>query len=315
MTTATVDLIEAENIPQVLRDRSAWVSWRPERRDERMVKPPYDPRTGRMASCSDRATWTTFEQALAAVEDGSYDGIGFQLAPPFVGVDLDGCRDPETGVIDSGARVIIDDLNSYTEVSPSGRGVHILVVGILPRGGRRTKGVELYDRDRYFTVTGQHVAGTPRTVEPRSAQLRALHVRLFGGQKPRALARRDDAVSPRVNPEASQMPHASASLADEELLATMKAANNGQRFERLWDGDWGGQYPSQSEADLALCSTLAFWTGRNAERMDQLFRQSGLFRTKWDKRRGSRTYGETTIATAIRRAYAVWTPPRVTTTG
>ena len=99
------------------------------------------------------------------------------------------------------------------------------------------------------------------------------------------------------------------SLADEELLARMGEANNGQRFERLWRGEWRGEYPSQSEADLALCSILAFWTGRDAERMDQLFRRSGLFRPKWDEHRGSRTYGETTIATAIKRTHGVWTPP------
>ncbi len=311
MTTTTSDQVRVENIPQVLRDCRGWVTWRAERQGGRTVKPPYDPRTGRMASCSNRATWASFEEALVALEEGSYDGIGFQLAPPFVGVDLDGCRDPATGVIDAEARTIIEKLKSYTEVSPSGRGVHILATGELPAGRRRTHGVELYDRDRYFTVTGRRlVTGTSLRVEPRSAELAALHRQLFGSQEPRVLPRRDDAVSPKVDPKASPKAHASASLLDEEVLAKMKAANNGDRFERLWDGEWRGEFPSQSEADLALCSILAFWTGRDAERMDQLFRQSGLYRPKWDEHRGGRTYGETTIATAIRRAYGVWTPPR-----
>ena len=299
MTTANIDVVEIENIPQVLRDRRAWVTWRAEGQGGRMVKPPYDPRTGRMASCSDPATWTSFEKALTAVEDGTYEGIGFQLGPPFVGIDLDACRDPETGVIDAVAIAIIDDLNSYTEVSPSGTGAHILAIGLLPPGRRRTKGVELYDRDRYFTITGQHVAGTPLTIEPRNPQLKALHGRLFG---PAAVESR------AVRPQASQKPHASAPLTDEALLAKMRAANNGRWFERMWEGDWHGDYPSQSEADLAMCANLAFWTGKDPERMDSLFRQSKLFRPKWDEHRGPRTYGETTIATARNATYGVWTP-------
>ena len=167
-----------------------------------------------------------------------------------------------------------------------------------------TQSVELYDRDRYFTITGRHVAGTPLTIEARNPQLSALHDRLFGSQQ------RPRAVEPRVaQPQASQKSHASVALTDEELLAKMRAAGNGSRFERLWDGDWRSDgHPSQSEADLALCSNLAFWTGKDAERMDSLFRQSGLFRPKWDEPRGPRTYGEATIATAMRHVHATWTP-------
>ena len=300
-----IDVVEIENIPQVLRGRRAWVTWRAEGQGDRNKKPPYDPRTGRLASCSDPATWASFAEALTAVEEGAYDGIGFQLGPPFVGIDLDGCRDAETGVIDAAAMAIIGDINSYTEVSPSGKGVHILAIGILPPGRRRTQGVELYDRDRYFTITGQHVPGTPLTIEERNPQLTALHKRLFGAEEP-----------PRkVEPRAAQLQaspsgeHASAPLTDEALLAKMRAANNGGWFERLWDGDWHGEYPSQSEADLAMCANLAFWTGRDPERMDSLFRQSGLFRPKWDEHRGPRTYGEATIATAMRRVRATWDPP------
>ena len=161
----------------------------------------------------------------------------------------------------------------------------------------------MYDRDRYFTVTGQHVAGTPLTVEDRSAELAALHLQTFGSQGSSAVPR-------TVEPQGSSTTHASASLADECLVARMKAANDGDRFKRLWRGEWEGEYLSQSEADLALCAKLAFWTGRDAERMDRLFRQSGLYRPKWDEQRGSRTYGEMTIATARWRTYGVWNPPQ-----
>ena len=137
MSIVVANTIRVETVPHALRERPSWVVWRLERQDERSVKPPYNPRTGQKASCSARATWGTFDEALGALEEG-FDGIGFQLTPPFVGVDLDGCRDPETGFIDGGAMAIIEQLDSYTEVSPSGRGVHILVSGELPPGRRRT---------------------------------------------------------------------------------------------------------------------------------------------------------------------------------
>ena len=305
MTVVATDAIRVENIPAELRARQAWVAYR----KEGPKKVPYNSRTGRRASCSDRATWGSYEEAIAAYQGGGYDGIGFQLtAPQFVGVDLDGCRDPETGFIDDGAQAIIEQLDSYTEVSLSGRGIHIFVTGALPPGRRRTQGAELYDRDRYLTVTGQHVAHTPLTVESRSAELAALHARLFGSLQP-------PVSPPAVESAGSTEPHASASLSDEDLLARMTSANNGQRFERLWRGEWHPDYPSQSEADLALCATLAFWTGRDAERIDSLFRQSGLHRPKWDEVHGGATYGEVTIARAIQSAYDIWRPAVTSVTG
>ncbi len=301
MVAVVTDAIRVENIPQELRDQPCWVVWRTEHQGGRMVKPPYDPSTGRKASCSDPSTWGSFDEARRALAEGHYDGIGIQLTPPFVGVDLDGCRDPESGFIDDGAMAIIEQLDSYTEVSPSGRGIHILTEGQLPPGGRRTRGVEIYDKDRYFTVTGQHLAGTPLAVEPRSAELAALHLQRFGTQQ--------SPVPPTpVASVTSTKSHASGSLSDEELTERITASSNGDRFERLWRGEWQDDYESQSHADLALCGTLAFWTARDAVRMDRLFRQSGLYRPKWDELRGSQTYGDTTIATARWKTYGVWNP-------
>ncbi len=298
MKTTTIDTIRIESIPLELRDQRSWVTWRLEHQGGRTMKPPFDPRTGHRASCSDPSTWGSFGETLAAYQGGGYDGIGFELSPPFVGVDLDQCRDPATGFIDDGARAIIQQLNSYAEVSPSGTGIHILVRGDLPPEGRRTKGVELYDGDRYFTVTGQHVESTPLTIEERSVELEALHAQLFGDQ-----------ATPIPLPETKGVravrPHASMSMSDRQLLARIEESNDGL-FERLWNGEWRGEYPSQSEADMALCGKLAFWTGGDAERMEVLFRRSGLYRPKWDRP----NYRSKTIETAIRKTYAVWNPPQ-----
>jgi primase-polymerase (primpol)-like protein len=151
-----------ENIPERLAERSQWVCWRLEERPDGddLTKVPYEARTGRRADPTDLMTWTTFEEAVAAYEssEGFYDGIGFVFcsADPLVGIDLDACRDPESGVIEPWAQAIIDRVREgYVEVSPSGTGVHVVVEGKVRDGGMRKGPVELYSRDRFFTVTGE----------------------------------------------------------------------------------------------------------------------------------------------------------------
>jgi primase-polymerase (primpol)-like protein len=133
-----------------------------EQRDGKPTKVPYAPRVdmGIRASSTDLMSWGTFSEALAAYEDGTgiYDGIGFVFssADPFVGIDLDDCRDPETGVVAPWAQDIIDKASEgYVEASPSGTGVHIIVEGVVRGGGMRRGPIEMYSRARFFTVTGQ----------------------------------------------------------------------------------------------------------------------------------------------------------------
>jgi hypothetical protein len=238
------------------------------------------------ASSTDPATWSAFETAQAAVADGKADGFGFVLGGGYAGVDLDACRDPETGVMTVEAQAFIDGLSSYTEISPSGSGVHILLRGGLLPGGRRQGHVEIYADGRYFTITGHHLEGTPTTIEERTAELAALHGRLFGHNGGKG----DHQSVPR--------PVASVATDDAALLERARGASNGTKFSALWAGDTTG-YSSSSEADLALSRLLAFWTHGDAGRIDRLVRASGLFRPKWDERRGTHTYGELTIEKAI----------------
>src|SRR5215217_7637988 len=103
--------------------------WRIEEPDGRPTKVPYSPFTGGKASTADPETWASYSEAVEAYREQGYDGIGFVFSKddPFCGVDLDGCLDPQTEEIESWAQEIIRELNSYTEVSPSGTGVHVLV--------------------------------------------------------------------------------------------------------------------------------------------------------------------------------------------
>ena len=271
-----------------MQQERRWVVWNVEARNGHPTKVPYQaeyPST--RASSTDPTTWSDIGTAHAAVEDGKADGFGFVLGDGYAGVDLDVCRDPETGVMTAEAQRIIHELSSYTEISPSGTGVHIVLRGHLPPGGRRQGHVEIYADGRYFTVTGRHVEGSPTTIEERTAQLLALHGRLFG---PNGDNCNDDRPIPR--------PVATVADDDDVLLERARGATNAAKFSALWAGETTA-YASPSEADLALCSLLAFWTDRVAARIDRLFRRSGLFREKWDERHGAQTYGERTIDKAI----------------
>jgi putative DNA primase/helicase len=154
--------------------------------------------------------------------------------------------------------------------------------------GGNKGGIEMYDSSRYFTMTGEHLDGTPMVIEDRSSELKKLHSFFFTASKK---DRRPHEISRPTHP---------VDASDEKILEKARQAVNGSRFERLWRGDWQDSYPSQSEADLALCNMLAYWSGGDAGRVDSLFRRSGLMRPKWDKRHfnNGSTYGEATVARA-----------------
>ena len=153
-------LIE-QNFPNELIALKAWCLWRYQWRNPLNGKPgkwtkvPYQP-CGAPGKSNDRRTWATFEEAKAAYRPGKYNGVGFYLFPPLVGVDFDKVRDPQTGIIEPWAQQIIADLNSYSEISPSGTGVHVWTTGQLSEEARNRAGrIEIYQRGRYFTVTGE----------------------------------------------------------------------------------------------------------------------------------------------------------------
>ena len=264
-----------KNIPPELACLTRWVVWKGD-------KVPYTPGAHRPASTTDPTTWRSLGQALASVRCGQADGIGFVFTDtPLAGIDLDHCL--RNGRLTSQAARIVAQLSSYTEISPSRTGLHVIVRGRLPPGARRKGDVEMYDTDRYFTVTG-HVWRNFRIIERRQAELERLHAHLFGRPGPRR--------RPRPSPLVAE--------SDQELLRKATSARNGGKFARLWEGDFS-DYDSHSEADLALCNFLAFWTGGDTARMDRLFRQSGLLRHKWDERHyaSGQTYGQGTIERAL----------------
>ena len=294
--------IHVEGLPAEIYHSDRCVLWSYEHRNGHS-KPTKVPRQigqpSVCASVTDSSTWGSFADGLMAHQNGHADGVGLILGHGIVGVDLDGCRDVSTGEITPSARSIIDQLDSFTEISVSGTGVHILVKGSgLPGTRRRKGGIEMYDSDRYFVLTGQHVDGTPTTIRDRHEALTRLHAEIFGVNGDH----RDDCVDVRDDID----------LDDTELLELARHAKNGAAFDALWRGDHS--YSSQSVADLALCNQLAFWTRRNPNQIDHLFRQSGLMRSKWDTRRGDSSYGAQTVRKAVADCHDIFNggvPPAI----
>lgn len=273
-----------------LKQRSQWVCWRLEERDGKTTKIPYDPSTGRRASSTDPATWGTYDQAVAGCKRYGCTGIGFVFseADPYVGVDLDHCRNAETGELEAWAQELIADLNSYAELSPSRTGVHIFVRGQQVGERNRAGQIEVYARGRYFTWTGHHLGGTPNVINENQPALDRLFARL---QPPKQEKKQPAPVQP-------------SALDDEALLELARSAANGAEFTALWNGDTSAYGGDESRADLALCMHLAFWTGRDTVRMDRLFRQSGRYRQKWERP----DYRERTLRRAIEQTTEVYTP-------
>lgn len=308
-------------VPETLRDREQWVCWRYKwdaDRDE-WTKIPVDATTGGFAKSTDPDTWVSFADAVAYHdgEDTDTDGVGFVVSEGdhVVGVDLDDCRDPETGDLAPWSETLLRDVPTYAEVSPSGTGLRLFGIGLVPDGGNRSDidgaegHLEIYDSGRYLTVTGHALTDDPENVREVNDALDAVHAEYIRDDEdaPDTPKTAGDggvqATSPGPNPGVGARKSGSLDgprdLSDEELLNRALNADNGEKFRRLFDRGDTSDYPSQSEADLALCGLLAFWTGGDRTRMDQLFRRSGLYRDKWDEDRGAKTYGERTIDEAL----------------
>jgi len=298
------------NLPEELRATPHWVLYRIEpdpKPDDpaHTTKIPYVARkAGNLgkAKSNDAKTWRSFDEACAALRARTdVDGLGFVFSSddPFCGVDLDHCMDPETGKLTDLAHAIIETFHTYTEYSPSGRGVHLIIRATMPDGkGRKVGGYEAYSSGRFFTVTGTPVEGAPSMVGERQDELTRFAARYL----PERVATTPSAAHP-VKP---------IDLSDQALIRRMFAAKNGSAIRELWDGGLGGK-PSASEADLALCLHLHFWTQGNPDRMDTLFRQSARYSApgradKWDGQRGTTTYGWQTISSAMAMGGAMYDP-------
>ncbi len=272
-------------IPAELRRLNQWVGWIYVERDGKRTKMPINIATGEPASSTNPETWVSYDEAVARMDEWNQVhpdnplGIGFVFtrASRIVGIDLDHVLTPDG--LDPKAQQVVTELDSYTERSPSGTGLHVYLRADWPHQGRKKSWLEVYSTGRYFTVTGDHWQGTPETLPERTEALKAVVAR----ELPRPTSAPPAAIPPMPN------------QTDERILRKAMLQN---WFATAWSGDLSKFEGDESKADFAVVSRLAEYT-RDPVQIDRLFRTSRLMRHKWDERRGEETYGALTIRKAL----------------
>jgi len=243
-----------DNIPAELRALPQWVCWRYETLDNgKQTKIPYSARNGGKASVTDPTTWADFTTAL--MQSTHFNGIGFVLSEndPYTIIDLDNKPDKACTLEQlQRHQKIFEAFDSYTEKSVSGTGVHIIVKGRIPAGVHRDN-VEVYSSERYMVCTGDVIKNSP------IKDYQELLDVLYGEMKP---------------PEVVSLTELEALLDDRDVVEMAMHAANGDKFNQLCAGDMS-EYPSQSEADFALLSIIAYYTQSN-EQVRRIFRMTAL---------------------------------------
>lgn len=284
-----------DNIPAELKALRQWVCYRIEERHGKPTKIPYrTDRAGRgNAKSNDSSTWHTYEEVVEAFGKprNRFDGIGFVLSEsdPYVFIDLDHVVS-DAGDIQPWARELIERIQSYTELSQSGTGIHIIARAKKPGPRCRTHErpqFEIYDDVRLVVFTGGLLPGASAQISGAQQAVREVYFEVFG-DNPRNVPPKETARNVRP-----------VGMSDPVLIEKALSAQNGEKFERLWHGNAGEYDDDASAADMALCCMLAYWADRDPVRIDRLFRESGLMRDKWDELRGPQTYGQITIDAAI----------------
>ena len=248
------------------------VFWRKAEVNGRVTKLPISPWSGKAASCDKPQTWSTYQHVLYGLHRFPCQGIGFVFTR----------HDPFCGMISTTAGLLMasctgcpgDDwaFGELYRTFSLRHGAHIPIKATIGKGGGPAK-LNL-GSGRYFTVTGTLVGHT-LCIQKRQETLEKSQAECF----------------PTARTRASPVPATPVDLSDEELIGRARNARYGDRFQRLWAGDASDYGNDHSRADLALCHALAFWSGGDTERIDRLFRHSGLMRDKWDRRTGDRTCG------------------------
>jgi putative DNA primase/helicase len=294
---------QPNTIPQLLKDKPQWVAWKSVDRDGKLTKPPVDYKTGRFALTDKPGTWGTFDQAWKAYKTSSSSlcGIGYVFTEEdgLIGFDLDGARDPQTGKPAKWAQHIIDELESFTEVSVSGTGYHIIVKASLDieaakrsfkfqeeaNLGGKTAQVEIFKTKAYFTIVGGE-----REIEERTGKAHEILNRLKDMKK----KKKDKSGKTTVKKPKSKKIKRAKKKTDEEVLSR---ALEDSKFKRLWNSTPDGQ--RDSEEDFALLNKLAYFTNKDEAQMKRLASDSKRKREKWDSPRGNETWIDKEIAKVI----------------
>ena len=289
------------NIPDELKQLKNWCVWKFENRNGKRTKIPFNAETGEFAKSNDKRTWSSYETAVNAE---GVDGIGFFFEPPYLGIDIDDIDDDlhrfkQGDKLDNIVSEFNEAFKSYTEVSPSGNGLHIIVKGKIPGSRRRKGNIEMYDSGRFFTMTGKTIGKYKDVTEVSEQVFKTIYEKYLP----------DNTVKYPTTNNYQQNIH---NLSEIDVINEIYKSKQAKLFDDLMKGNYEPYYTSHSEADMALANILAFWCARDYSQMDSIFRQSNLYRDKWDEKRKNSTYGEQTLFKAINEANNIYTPKQQT---
>ena len=270
-----------EAIPAELKALKQWCNWKLEQDDKgKPTKKPYNP-AGYLASSTDPNTWSTFEEVKAAYEDESrnFAGIGFFFNNDFTGVDFDHCI-PEGLNLADGLKIsgeltleCLRKLNTYTEISQSGTGLHSIIKPPMPDNCRHKKGnYEMYSRGRFFVMTGNVPPRGPIAIREDQEALDFVYSAIFGKKQG------PETPGSRAAPGAD----ADSEEPDSEVVARICRSQQVEKFMKLFQGDTS-DYPSASEADGALAAILGFYTNKNFTQTLRIISRSKLWDEKWER--------------------------------
>lgn len=281
---------EFDTVPEQMQKLDNWVVWKavPGKKvndnGEQVLDKVLKRTNGASASSTDPKTWTDFHTAYSSYASGRFSGIGFVFEKKnrIIGLDLDGHFEDGEPLTDI-AEKICDE--TFVEISPSGTGAHAYFIGDMPDDFKKKYNdhegeLEIYNDGRFFTFTGVQVG--QNEISKNQGFINKVVKKYFYKE-------------PEIKYEqARQMTVFPTSELKRKMFKNEKVAN-------LFDGDLSEYGNDSSAADMALANHLAFWTGKNPDQMDDIFRESGLYREKWDVKHSSNgdTYGQMTIKEAI----------------
>lgn len=292
-------------IPEELKNLPNWGLFRKEwnARRGKYNKYPINAQTGELAKSNDPGTWTAFETAIDKINQYGAAGLAFFIQPPYMLIDLDHCFEDiqrvKEGDHDNQVADFIDHTRSYTELSVSGEGIHIIVKGNFPGPKRRHGNVEMYPEERFVALTG-NMFGKPVTEINTASDddLKYLY-QAYLDKQGKVIPLSEDTTAPSEP----------STLTADQVIEKALASAQGPKFKRFMDGNWQDMgYPSQSDADQGFANILAFWCAKDKGLMDEVFRQSGMYRPKWDEKRGKGTYADLTLNEAINKTVNVYQP-------
>lgn len=280
-------------IPLELQELRQWgvykSTWNEVRK--KFDKMPVNPHNGRAGSSTNEDTWSDFQTALSAFKKLGVDGLAFYFKAPYIGIDLDDMEDDlnrylEGDIESNPVFVFMNATKSYSEISMSGKGIHIIGKGSIP-GDRRRKGpVEIYQEGRFFAITGNFFGSENEINEIPENSMKFLYDSYLEDKNTFKQSANNNWLEGN-------------DLSINEVVEAALNSKTGSRFNSFLNGGWEKLYSSQSEADMAFANDLAFWTAGDFSKMETIFMSSDLMRDKFSERRGKTTYGTGLLNKAI----------------